>query len=406
MSLATLNLWGATIGALSWDKKNKTCHFEFSDEFLEYGIELSPFLLPCKQKHYPHLPALLQEALPGPFAQQLLSCWQQQGQKARHTFNPIEQLSILGPRLMGALEVSSTFTSPLKKTAPLDIARLVDLAKELAEGPDDLPAFFNSASSIQSNLFDTALPTKGKSPKVTIAWNEETCEVRSGHGPSEDGYSYWLLKLDGVSERTTASHETNLIEYAYHQMAELAGIDTAASEILEEGERCHFALKRIDRTDTGQKLHMQSHLALKGSAHSQSYEQVAQTIRELGLGMDEIEELLRRAAFNILSANTNDHPCHLMFTMNRKAQWSLAPAINLTFNSNGLAHQMTLNGKSAQFTREDFTAFEKHVSMRRGRAGQIVDEVLQAIKSWPEIASHEDISPATIEHIATQHWEI
>jgi len=40
---------------------------------------------------------------------------------------------------------------------------------------------------------------KIRSAKAIIAWNPETNEVRSGQIKAGSGFSYWLLKFDGVS---------------------------------------------------------------------------------------------------------------------------------------------------------------------------------------------------------------
>ena len=48
------------------------------------------------------------------------------------------------------------------------------------------------------------------------------------------------------------------IEYVYYRMAKEAGIDISESTLYEENNRFHFLTKRFDRTDKGEKIHMQS----------------------------------------------------------------------------------------------------------------------------------------------------
>ena len=109
----------------------------------------------------------------------------------------------------------------------------------------------------------------GAKPKAIIAYNDITKEVRSGQVKAPDGFTYWLLKFDG----TTYSEHGNIsnnprgignIEYAYYRMALDSGIQMMESRLLTEGDFCHFMTKRFDRTDSGEKIHVQS---LAGIAH-------------------------------------------------------------------------------------------------------------------------------------------
>jgi serine/threonine-protein kinase HipA len=47
---------------------------------------------------------------------------------------------------------------------------------------------------------------------------------------------------------------------------------------------------------------------------------------------------------------------------------------------------MTMNGKRDNFTLEDFKACARTASMKRGRAGLIVSQVLDAVSRWKEFA--------------------
>jgi serine/threonine-protein kinase HipA len=147
--------------------------------------------------------------------------------------------------------------------------------------------------------------------------------------------------------------------------------------LLKENGRNHFMTKRFDRSDSGDKLHMQS---LCGMAHydfnlagAYSYEQAMQVIRRLGLGMEAIEEQFRRMAFNVIARNQDDHTKNIAFLMDRSGKWSLSPAFDVIYSWNLRGgwtnqHQMSINGKRDNFTIDDFVACEKAVSLKRGRA--------------------------------------
>ena len=62
-------------------------------------------------------------------------------------------------------------------------------------------------------------------------------------------------------------------------------------------------------------------------------------------------------------------------------------------------HQMSLNGKVDDFTREDFRAVARAGMLKRGRGTQIVDEVIDAVSAWPDYAAKARVPERDIERI-------
>lgn len=180
------------------------------------------------------------------------------------------------------------------------------------------------------------------------------------------------------------------------------------SRLFEENGRRHFMTRRFDRLDGGGKLHMQS---LCGMAHydfnqagAYGYEQALSVIRQLGLPMQDTEQLYRRMVFNIVARNQDDHVKNIAFLMDRKGTWSLAPAFDMTYSYNPsgawtASHQMTLNGKRDGFTLEDFKACAKGASMKRGRAETILEEVRSVVSRWKQYADEAGVSPVQRDQI-------
>jgi serine/threonine-protein kinase HipA len=177
----------------------------------------------------------------------------------------------------------------------------------------------------------------------------------------------------------------------------------AECRLLEENGRRHFICRRFDRPAGGGKLHMQTLGALAhfdfNQAGAYSYEQAMQIMRQLGLGMDAIEQQFRRMVFNIVGRNQDDHVKNIAFLMDRSGTWSLAPAYDVTYSYNPdgrwtSRHQMSLNGKRDDFTREDFDAVGRAVSLKRGRAREILDEVAATVARWPEFAAEAGVDAA------------
>jgi serine/threonine-protein kinase HipA len=131
-------------------------------------------------------------------------------------------------------------------------------------------------------------------------------------------------------------------------------------------------------------------------------------MRRLHLSMRQIEEQFRRMAFNVVARNQDDHVKNIAFLMDPDGRWRLSPAFDLiyAFNPSGswtAQHQMSLNGKRDGFTVGDFRAVGRTASMKRGRAEQILAEVRDAAKAWPEHAAEAGVGEERAEAIARAH---
>ena len=428
MTIAEVQLWGKSIGAVSWDESAGLAHFEYDPGFVHSGIEVAPLTMPLSKQIYSFpalpretfhgLPGLLADSLPDDFGNALINVWLAKQGRSPETFNPVERLCYTGIRGMGALEYLPSQGPFTSKSESVDVKVLVELASKILTKRNSLQGSFGPElreDSLQ-DILRVGTSAGGARAKAIIAWNQKTNEVRSGQVKAGKGFSYWLLKFDGVSGNRDKEQDDpagyGLIEHAYYHMAKKAGIDMEESRLLKENGRSHFMTRRFDRTDSGQKIHMQSFCAMehfdfkKAGAHS--YEQALRTIRKLGMPMATIEEQFRRMAFNIIGRNQDDHVKNIAFLMDKSGNWSLSPAFDMTYSYNPQGdwtsrHQMSLNGKRDDFTIEDFKACAKNASMKRGRAEEIVRQVREAVLQWKNFADKSGVSPEVSDGIAKVH---
>lgn len=413
-TLAEVRLWGRTIGAVSLEDGSDVAAFEYTPEFATSDIEVSPIVMPLSDSVYTFpelprvtfhgLPGLLADSLPDKFGNTLIDAWLGTQGRSPDSFNAVERLCYTGARGMGALEFFPITGPKEMASRKIEVNALVKLASEVLNQRSNLDTNFDDPDSLR-DILRVGTSAGGARAKAVIAWNRQTNEVRSGQGKAGDGFEYWLLKFDGVtgnSDKELADPQGyGAIEYAYYLMAIEAGIDMSECRLLEENGRRHFMTKRFDRLENGEKLHM---LSLSGLAHfdfnnagAYGYEQAMLIIRQLRLPTSAIEEMFRRMAFNILARNQDDHVKNIAFLMDKEGKWSLAPAFDVaySFNPSGVwtsSHQMTMNGKRDDFSRNDFKACGDAVSLKRGRAESIVKEVRKAVEKWPEFA---DIASVT-----------
>ena len=427
MTVAEVKLWGTTIGAVSWDDGRGSANFEYNSSFLRSGRQVAPLTMPLgtaiysfpalAQETFHGLPGLLADSLPDRFGNAVIDAWLAAQGRIPGDFNSVERLCYVGVRGMGALEFVPA-TGPEYRQSAVEVAALVELAGEILTRRRGFTGSLRTPQRQQAlqSILRVGTSAGGARAKAIIAWNPATGEVRSGQIAAGDGFSCWLLKFDGVAGNRDRELDDpqgyGLIEYAYHLMAQAAGITMAECRILREGGRNHFMTRRFDRTPAGDKIHMQSLGALAHYDFNQpganSYEQALGVIQRLGLGKPAVEEQFRRMAFNVVARNQDDHVKNIAFLMDRSGRWSLAPAFDITYSYNPAgrwtgAHQMTLNGKREGFAAGDFAACARNAAMRRGRAADILRQVRDAVRRWPEFAALAGVPDAAARRLAAAH---
>ncbi|MCX6875969.1 MAG: type II toxin-antitoxin system HipA family toxin [Verrucomicrobia bacterium] len=426
MIAAAVNLYDTRIGTLTWDAARELGVFEYDGKFLRSGIQVSPLMLPLRpgtfafptlpRETFKGLPGLLADSLPDRFGNLLIDQWLASQGRAVASFHPVERLCYLGTRGMGALE----FQPATRSDAPdelVEIGRLVELANAILSERDHLRTKLGSDDAkALASILRVGTSAGGARAKAVIAWNPVTHEVRSGQTPMAPGFEPWLLKFDGVhgnrDKELTDPKGFGKIEYAYHCMARAAGITMHECRLLHEHGRAHFMAKRFDRNPAGGKIHMQTLCAIAhfdfNQAGAYSYEQAFQIARRLNLTQAEITELFRRAVFNIIARNQDDHTKNLTFLMHRDGSWVLAPAYDLTYSYNpGGAwtsrHQMTLNGKRDDFQLADFMAAAKQADIKARKATTVIDQIHDAVGKWPSFAAQAKVSSRWTAQIADNH---
>jgi serine/threonine-protein kinase HipA len=418
MTVASVNLWGSAIGAIAWDDQREISVFEYDPVFAANGPEIAPLTMPLGRGNFQFpglerdtfkgLPGLLADALPDKFGNAVINAWLDSEGRRAASFNPVERLCYMGSRAMGALEFKPSLGYRPRGSKPLQLEPLVELANSILNQRSQLSFKFGDEPEEQGvfrEIIQVGTSAGGARAKAIIAWNTETNEVRSGQLPAADGFGYWILKFDGISnnrdKESADPRGYGLIEYAYHLMARAAGIDMQECRLLEDGARRHFATRRFDRDEHGNKLHMQT---LCGLAHfdfnragTYSYEQVMAVIERLGCGRGALEQQFRRMAFNVLARNQEDHTKNIAFLMDKAGHWQLAPAydINYAYNPRGdwtNRHQMSINGKRDGLGVEDLLAAGKFCGIKRNRGLALLREVQAGIRQWRELAQQAGVA--------------
>ena len=387
---AYVELWDMRVGAVLWDSDRGLASFEFEPSFLNSGLDPAPLTMPIDEarrgravfefpdlayKTFYGLPGMLADSLPDKYGNNIINAWLVRQGRTPESFSPVERLCYTGKRGMGALEFTPVIGDGDNESVPVEVQELVRLAHKVIHERSQLDTNFNHLEAL-TDIIRVGTSAGGARPKAVIALNDKTGKVRSGQVTAPAGFSYWIMKFDGVKDDTLGDPAGyGRIEYAYYKMAKQCEINMTKCRLYEEGDRAHFMIKRFDRTEKGKKIHMQS---LCGMAHfdfneagGYSYEQAFQIIRRLRLPHSDAEQLFKRMVFNLVARNQDDHPKNIAFLMDKSGTWKLSPAFDMTYAHNPSGdwthkHQITVNGKREGFVYYDLIAVADEMNIKKG----------------------------------------
>jgi serine/threonine-protein kinase HipA len=397
-----INLWGNEIGRLIWDKERHNSIFQYNDDLKDIP-DIAPLIASPRQMRghlimgseedkFQRLPPFIADSLPDAWGDKLFDYWRLQNKIPTADINPLDKLSFIGKRGMGALEFEPD-TLVRTSDEQIDIASLSALSQKIYNQREEMHILPEESITMQQLLL-LGTSAGGRQSKAVIAINPETGEIRSGQIPGRKDFKYYILKF-GNKERSTAE-----LEMSYFEMARKAGIRMTDCSLLEvEGDR-HFITERFDRT-SGEKIHTQTLAAMNQDANS--YEKLISTCQMLRLPTSATEEIFRRMVFNVLANNTDDHTKNFSFLMGKDGKWDLSPAYDLTFifNTKGFLpeeeHCLTIRGKQQGINREDLLSFAEENRIEKPEA--IIEQVASAVSEFRPLSQKNHIEAQWIGRI-------
>ncbi len=433
MNTAYVKIWGELAGAVAWDNKTGLASFEYTSKFKRLNWDLSPLKMPISKTRkiysfaelranknttidtFKGLPGLLADVLPDKYGNQLINMWLAQQGRPQDDMNPVEMLCFIGSRGMGALEFEPTTLIDTPKTFSVELDSMIDIAQKMLSNRQAFATNLNKdEEKAVMEILKIGTSAGGARPKAVIAYNPKTGEVKSGQTNAPKGFEHWLLKLDGVSDvQLGDSKGYGRVEMAYYNMATACGITMMPSKLLEENGRAHFMTKRFDREGGDTKHHIQTFCALKhvdfNLVNSFSYEQLFQTMRELKLNYQDMEQMYRRMVFNVVARNCDDHTKNFAFRLKKDQAWELAPAYDVCHayrpGSDWVSqHALSINNKRQNITRADLLNIGELIASKKAAA--IIDEINETVAKWHTFANEVEVDKKLRDSIAKTHWII
>ena len=147
MAVIKIKLWGNTVGAVAWNQQQNHGVIEFSEDFVKLGLDLAPIAMPYEDllrgqrifafpilntETFEGLPGLLADALPDAFGNTVLRGWLRSQNRGAESLTPLEKLSYVGKRAMGALEFEPETETP-EPEEKIEVERLLDLTNKVLE---------------------------------------------------------------------------------------------------------------------------------------------------------------------------------------------------------------------------------------------------------------------------------
>ena len=190
---------------------------------------------------------------------------------------------------------------------------------------------------------------------------------------------------------------TELIEHFSHRLAAQAGINVAKTHTVRiSKDRDLMLSKRFDRTNDGRRIHFASAMSLlglddgAGSSTGNGYLDIVDFIlRGCTNVRQNLRELYRRVAFNIMFGNTDDHFRNHGFLLTPKG-WTLSPAYDI--NPGAKSHQcLLIDSYTEQSDINALLSASENYMLERQEAAEIIEEVRASIKDWRKTAAQLQI---------------
>ncbi len=372
------------VGTLAEQKKR--VYFEYDEDWLGLGLELSPFHVPLRSGLIEHtdfsfgpLPGLFDDSLPDGWGLLLMDRHFRQEGIAPERISPLDRLGYLGTRTMGALTYHPPSQQSAGDAASLNLHGLAQNARRIYEG---------RPSVVLPELLRAGGSPGGARPKVLVGYNPSSDTILSGEDDLPAGFEHWIVKFSSVQDAGTSGP----VEYAYALMAGRAGLEIPEVRLFETtgGDR-FFGVRRFDRGPGNRRFHVhtfgnliQTDFRVPGC----DYEDLLKATSILTRNHKDSLRVFRLMVFNVMTCNRDDHAKNFAFILDdQTGDWSFAPAYDLTFCIGpGGEHTTTIHGEGLKPATDDILKIADKSGILFKEAQAVIDEVRTGIAGWVDIA--------------------
>jgi serine/threonine-protein kinase HipA len=411
------------VGVLAQNRQG--VFFQYADNYLQQFGNLSPFTLQASTQvqaapKQPHqgVHGVFGDCLPDGWGMLLQDRIFRQKDILPNQLTAMDRLAFVGDKGMGALSFSPTSQFSTATVSDIDLATLGLEAQMLfdASMSDYMDSNHDDLDGHTQQVL-AALVAGGSSggarPKAQIYMPAgETQHCRTLAQPGDEA---WLIKF--TSKNLALGHEEGLCEAVYLQMAEQAKCQPPVWQLIEaphkSGANAWLALKRFDyvtdHADSGGKrssgrLHMHSACGLLDAdfrTPSLDYIDLIKASRQLCKSPAAGQLQFRRAIFNLLSSNQDDHSKNWAFLQADDGQWQPAPFYDVTYSPHPFNEHTTAfggYGKSPPIKVMQKLATGAGFSTWNN-ARKVIEEVAESLSQFAYLAQQQGIRKTTVSAI-------
>lgn len=150
-------------------------------------------------------------------------------------------------------------------------------------------------------------------------------------------------------------------------------------------------------------------MTMLGATQSEgySYLDIAQILQAQGDSQymqNDLEQLFRRVVFNVMVGNRDDHLRNHGFVMSKNG-WRLSAAFDVNPNIDKAVHVLRLDDKDNRPSIHTVINTASFYDLSKERAGEIVTNLGDTIKTWRRGAQKMGISRADIQLMSSAFWD-
>jgi len=205
----------------------------------------------------------------------------------------------------------------------------------------------------------------------------------------------WIAKFPSKND----TYDVGAWEMVVHQLAKDSGLHVAPAQLIKFSGRHHtFLTKRFDRLNGRQRIHFASAMTLlghqDGSDHhaGTSYLDLVSLIQQKGCEVNEnLKELWRRIAFNVIVKNTDDHLRNHGFLLS-DAGWALSPAYDMNAVPSGTGLTLNISDEDNSLDMDLVMSVAPYFRLNSKEARKIWDHIKKVASNWRNVATNYKIS--------------
>ena len=177
-------------------------------------------------------------------------------------------------------------------------------------------------------------------------------------------------------------YDVGALEKKVYDLAKMCGLKIVDSKLVSFSKYgSTFLVKRFDR-DKVKRIHFESAMTLLGKNDGDdntSYLDLASFIHSNGSKVKQnLHELFKRIAFNILVKNTDDHLRNHGFIL-ENGSWVLSPLYDVNFNKDGQYLHLFVNENDSSLDTDILVDTAKYYELSKDDGSKIVKEMKQII---------------------------